>query len=178
MDDGGFVFAQGAGPAAPAPLWRLRRVDGLGIEDHFYTASPEERDAAVAGGVYEALGVACAVLSAPTRGTVPLVRLWHGRRQSHSFTADPTNLWLAVLHGACRNEGTAAHVFGAPGHPGTVPLWALHRPATGAHLYTTDPDERAAALAEGWLALGTACWVYPAEGGGHQRASPGSTSPK
>ena len=149
---------------ALVPLLHLQREVGPGDVEHFYTASPEERDEAIRHHRYVLAGVACLVHGRPAAGSVPLFRLWHAPTRHHAFTTDPANVSAARALGTFHYDGVAAYVFPNPvSSAGTVPLHALVHRARYAHLYTTDEAERDAAVAAGAEALGIACWVYPAE---------------
>jgi hypothetical protein len=147
-------------PASSPPPWTpwFRLVQG---GRHFFTASPGERDAAIATGwVLE--GTCCSVVSDLDASVQPIYRLRHRldgsyryvlsaaeRDQAVSWTSD---FQYEAVAGYCAPQGSAPP-------PGTTALYWLSKPATNDNLYTTSTSERTSALAMGYVDQGTLCYV-------------------
>lgn len=122
----GYVFA------SPRPgTVALHRWVRPGINDHYYTTSPQP-PAGHPYYVYET--IACHVFPVPAPGTVPLHR-WRGLREWYYTTALDGDLIARLGY---RPETVACHVFPVP-TPGAVPLYRFIDPRTGVHFYTTHP---------------------------------------
>jgi hypothetical protein len=159
INDGGYT---GEGIAcycyAKAPLYEgslpLYRGYNPTTDDHFYTLDPGE--IYFQFGAYTFEGIACYVSPQPNDG-IPLYRL---REPSglHFYTASQDEHDQLIADGFI-DEGTVGTVFAHP--PDLAALYEAYNPATGAHFYTMDFDERNRATNTGGMkGAGISCFIY------------------
>jgi hypothetical protein len=151
------TFANPSSSMPPSASW-FRLVQG---GRHFYTASPSERDAAVASG-WTLEGACCQVVTDAYATVQPIYRLRHRLDGSYRYVLSATErdqaiAWITdfayeVVAGYCVPPAS-------PPPSGTTPLYWLSKPVSGDNLYTTSATERTGALAMGYVDQGTLCDV-------------------
>ncbi|WP_043430251.1 hypothetical protein [Cystobacter fuscus] len=97
--------------AGTVPLYRLYK--GGSTNDHFYTASWQERDLAIAQHKYVDEGVACYVYPQQQPGTCPFYRLWG--HSDHFYTQSWQEAVRAVGSYGYSYEGVAGYLSPASG---------------------------------------------------------------
>jgi hypothetical protein len=128
--------------------------------DHFYTISADERDKSITSFGYKSEGIACYVLSTPTKARKPLYRMFNPNTGDHFYTTSKEEFDSAVLHSGYLKEGTACYVF-ASSSSATTALYRLYNPGNGDHFYAISVKERDEAIANlGYNDEGIACYVY------------------
>jgi hypothetical protein len=96
----------------------------IGVGDHFYTMSTDERDRAIANG-YKSEGIACYVFDSLASETMPLYRLYNQNSGDHFYTMSADERDRAIANGY-KSEGIACYVFDSLAS-GTVPLYRLYK---------------------------------------------------
>lgn len=156
---------------------------------HFFTTSPEERDAALQHGYHDegTLGYVVApyvstqkdstsqkvTYRPPAPGLVPLLRAWHPRTGAHFYTADLAEWQHAIARDQYVGEGVTGWIaptgdFGVPSSSHLwsqvhsqkpVPVYRLFNRRSNDHLYTTSAQERDRALSR-YVVEGVTGYAY------------------
>jgi hypothetical protein len=140
--------------SASVPLWGFRNALG----EPFFTANADERRQVEAAGGQTYAGVVGGIFSRQIPGTIPLYRNYRASPSDRLYTSSLAECEVTGY----RCEGVAGYVLpsGNPPFGGTAnPLFRLYHPATGKHMFTPDPSERAALLASGWVDEGVAAFL-------------------
>jgi RHS repeat-associated protein len=127
-------------PVLPAPvfvpLYRLYKSDlANGTRDHFYTANPVEKAAAISQKGYKDEGMECFVSDRNFLGGVPLYRLYWGEPNSHCFTTSEGEKDSKITQGYVY-EGIACFLYGNLGEA-LVPVHRLRQSVDTYHFFVT-----------------------------------------
>ncbi|KAJ7479479.1 hypothetical protein FB451DRAFT_161495 [Mycena latifolia] len=141
------------------PIYRLYNGD---VFDHYYTTTPAQVISAVSNSGYVLEGVSAAVFPTQQGTTLPLYGLYNSASHDHFLTTDPVERDLFRTNKGYVLEGTVALVYTTQ-ICGSVPLYRLFAVSQVDHFYTTSAEERAAALALGFVDEGIVAYV-PAKG--------------
>jgi len=166
--------AQGADPAAVYRFYNTR------TGTHFYTISQAERDAVVAQYPWFTLeGVAYYALTAAASGASPVYRFFNTATGTHFYTISQAERDKVVAtYPVFVYEGPVYYAPVGGGDPGTTALYRFFNTKTGAHFYTTNPEERDHVVATWpWFAFeGESYYVYTSARIGP--VVPGNAAPK
>lgn len=159
MGNGNNGNGNGNGNGTPPPVGNgyatLYRLYNARIDNHFYTTSMSERDAAVRGG-YRDEGSIGNVSVSQIAGSAPLFRLYSKRLNNHFYTTSESEKDAAVRGGFVL-EGTIGYV---QMQDNGKPLYRLFNARSGNHLYTTSSGERDQAASGGYASEGPAGYLY------------------
>ncbi|EJD41105.1 hypothetical protein AURDEDRAFT_127320 [Auricularia subglabra TFB-10046 SS5] len=155
-------------PGSPVPFYRTVSPylgPGTGADEHFYTTSQAEVNAAFPR--YRSEGSCCMVFTNETQspGLVPLYRLYTPQwMYDHWYTIDPLERAAAIVSGKHIDEGIAAWVRETDGC-GSMPLYRLFkfdgRTGSEDHFYTISKKERDGAVSgAGYTYQGIAAYVW------------------
>jgi uncharacterized protein DUF5648/parallel beta helix pectate lyase-like protein/prealbumin domain-containing protein len=138
----GYVFPSEV--SGSTPLYRLYKVN----DDHFYTYSATERDAATLLG-YGVETTEAYVCGNPVPGseTTPLYRSYNSGLGDHFYTTNPGERDAALASGY-HDEGIAGYLYGVT-RSGVAPIYRLWSSQNKDHFYTTSAGERDAASGAG-----------------------------
>ena len=150
---------------------------------HFYTISASERDTVINN--YPQFAFEGAMFYAYTgqmAGTAPVYRFYNNSTGTHFYTQSETEKnYVIATYPVFTYEGPV--YYAPPGNAigGSTALFRFYNTKTGAHFYTTSPDERDHVLATWpWFAYeAVAYYVFssptPSGGGGPGNAAPKAT---
>ncbi len=114
----------------------------LMFNDHFYTASSVEHDAAI------------------HPAAVKFYRMFNSGNGDHFYTTSAGERDNAFVAAGYRFEGASFFIF-PQSIAGTVPLFRLYNSRSGDHFYTTSqPERQNAILQDGYLSEGVAGYVF------------------
>ena len=149
---GDLLYAQWREHPQPAGRNAMYRLYNPYSGEHFYTASPLERDAvAAAGWSYEGVGWV-----APAEEGEPVYRLYNAYVGDHHYTLSARERDVLVAIGW--NYEGVGWLSCPEDTQGAQPVWRQYNPyaRTGAHNYTTSMGEHVALCEIGWRGEGVA----------------------